>query len=222
MAKRLSKVERRRGILAAARKVFSQRGYAATRMADVASAAGAGKGTLYEHFRSKEELFSTLVLTVLRESLEALSADAGLSPDPEQALREVIGETVRMALVDNLDLYRLFFDFWGGSTGHRMETRAALRGAAGEFRAMVAGILRHGQATGVFRAEIDPEAFGYAFIASIDGLSLQLVILAEQVDLKAYTAFLQDFWVAAARAGEPLEGASILKEPTGRSEGGAS
>ena len=90
MVKRPSKLERRRAILAAARKVFTQRGYAATRMADVASAAGAGKGTLYEHFRSKEDLFSTLVLTVLRESLEALAAGAGLSADPEQALREVI------------------------------------------------------------------------------------------------------------------------------------
>ncbi len=222
MAKRPSKLERRRAILAAARKVFTQRGYAATRMADVATVAGAGKGTLYEHFRSKEDLFSTLVLTVLRESLEALAAGAGLSADPERALREVIRECVRMALIDNLDLYRLFFDFWGGSEGHRMETRTALREAAAGFRAMVGGVLRQGQAAGVFRAEIDPEAFGYAFIASIDGMSLQLVILGERVDLEAYTTYLQDFWLAAARAAEPLEGASILKEPTGRSEGGAS
>jgi AcrR family transcriptional regulator len=212
MARRPSKIERRRSILAAARRVFGQRGYAATRMADVASAAGVGKGTLYEYFRSKEDLFSMLVLSVIRESLETLGA-ASIAEDPERALREIIRRVVEIALVENLDLYRLFFDFWGGSEAHRMDTREALRAVAADFRQLVAGILRRGQRSGVFRAEIDPEAFGYAFVAAIDGLSLQIVILGEKVDLRAYTAFLQDFLLAGALSRDRLEGASVMREP---------
>ena len=87
MPKRPTKVERRRRILEAARKVFARKGFAATRMIDVAEEASVGKGTLYEHFRGKEDLFTTLVLTVARESLETLSSQ-GLSADPEHALRE--------------------------------------------------------------------------------------------------------------------------------------
>ncbi|MFQ5843918.1 MAG: TetR/AcrR family transcriptional regulator [Planctomycetota bacterium] len=211
MARRPTKVERRRKILAAARKIFPRRGYAATPMADVASAAGVGKGTLYEYFRSKEDLFSTLVLSVIRESLETIS-DAGLAEDPATALRETIRRVIELALVENLDLYRLFFDFWGGSEAHRMETRKALRGCSADFRGLVSGILRLGQRSGAFRPEIDAVAFGHAFVAAIDGLSLQLVILGEKVDLKAYTAFLQEFLLAGALAPGPLEGASVLKE----------
>jgi len=57
-------VERRSQILAAARRVFGQRGYAAATMDEIATAAGMSKAALYGHFQAKEELF----LGVLRDS----------------------------------------------------------------------------------------------------------------------------------------------------------
>jgi AcrR family transcriptional regulator len=50
-------------ITAAALELFSERGYAATRLEDVAARAGVSKGTLYLYFDNKEELFKA----VLRE-----------------------------------------------------------------------------------------------------------------------------------------------------------
>jgi AcrR family transcriptional regulator len=50
-------------ITAAALELFSERGYAATRLEDVAARAGVSKGTLYLYFANKEELFKA----VLRE-----------------------------------------------------------------------------------------------------------------------------------------------------------
>ena len=45
-------------IIIAATQVFSKLGVAKTKMIDIAQAAGIGKGTIYEYFRSKEEIFS--------------------------------------------------------------------------------------------------------------------------------------------------------------------
>ena len=67
--------ERRDVILAAALDEFSARGFAATRMDDVAKRAGIAKGTIYLYFRDKESLFQELIRTMLTPvvgSIEAL------------------------------------------------------------------------------------------------------------------------------------------------------
>src|SRR5262245_48488186 len=56
---------RRTAILAAALDEFSARGFAATRLEDVAKRAGVAKGTIYLHFKDKEALFQELVRTML-------------------------------------------------------------------------------------------------------------------------------------------------------------
>ncbi|HZP29958.1 MAG TPA: TetR family transcriptional regulator [Acidimicrobiia bacterium] len=48
----------RAAIVAAARHAFAERGYADVNVGDVAEAVGVGKGTVYRHFASKEELFN--------------------------------------------------------------------------------------------------------------------------------------------------------------------
>lgn len=59
-------------LLAAALDLFVERGYAGTRLDDVASLAGVSKGTLYLYFENKEELFKAVV----RENIVAALADA--------------------------------------------------------------------------------------------------------------------------------------------------
>src|SRR5436853_5752139 len=48
-------------ITAAALDLFAERGYAATRLEDVAARSGVSKGTLYLYFANKEELFKAVV-----------------------------------------------------------------------------------------------------------------------------------------------------------------
>jgi AcrR family transcriptional regulator len=52
---------RREAILGVAQEVFSAEGYAAASMSHIASRLGGSKGTLYNYFRSKEELFAAHV-----------------------------------------------------------------------------------------------------------------------------------------------------------------
>jgi len=57
--------ERREAIIEAAMDEFIARGFAATRLDDVASRAGVAKGTIYLHFKDKEALFEELIRTAI-------------------------------------------------------------------------------------------------------------------------------------------------------------
>ncbi len=87
--------------MAAALALFVEKGYAATRLDDIAQRAGASKGTLYLYFESKEALFQAVIregiLPVLEEG-EALVRDfSGSSADMLEALLmgwwRMVGET---------------------------------------------------------------------------------------------------------------------------------
>ncbi|WP_157812438.1 TetR/AcrR family transcriptional regulator [Novosphingobium kunmingense] len=74
---------RRADILEAARAVFSQRGYAGTRMDDVAKAIGLSKAALYLQFESKDALFQALVTDVIDRTLpDMVPADFADVPAP--------------------------------------------------------------------------------------------------------------------------------------------
>ena len=93
--------ERRAAIVAAGLDEFTAKGFAATRLDDVAKRAGVAKGTIYLHFKDKEALFQELVRTalgplVLRVSNPpigegAASARALMEGLADMFVREVIG-----------------------------------------------------------------------------------------------------------------------------------
>jgi AcrR family transcriptional regulator len=66
--------ERRQAIIGAALDEFVARGFAATRLDDVAKRAGVAKGTIYLHFTDKEALFQELIRTALVPLIGRLAA----------------------------------------------------------------------------------------------------------------------------------------------------
>ena len=117
--------ERRDGILDVARDCFLADGYAATSMSTIAARLGGSKGTLYNYFKSKEELFEAVMQRqcgALAETLfdvdhdgddmrERLQHFAGkfltllLTPESLGIHRVVVGETGRFP-----ELGRMFYD----------------------------------------------------------------------------------------------------------------
>jgi AcrR family transcriptional regulator len=82
--------------LAAALEEFSARGFAATRLDDVAHRAGVAKGTIYLYFHHKENLFQELIRSQLSPVVGALQAAAGA----DRPLREVAEEAADVFLRD--------------------------------------------------------------------------------------------------------------------------
>ena len=65
----------------AAERVFTAKGFSATKMADIAAEAGVGVGTLYNYFANKQEIFEAIFLTRAQQFQAELDhATAGLLP----------------------------------------------------------------------------------------------------------------------------------------------
>ncbi len=82
---------KRRAIIEVAREVFLAQGYAAASMSEIAARLGGSKGTLYNYFRSKEELFAALMN-------EICIAQAAIYFDPLPPIGE--GKSMRESLID--------------------------------------------------------------------------------------------------------------------------
>jgi AcrR family transcriptional regulator len=104
--------ERRQAIVAAGLDEFIARGFAATRLDDVAKRAGVAKGTIYLHFTDKEALFQELVRTALVPLIGRLmtppvaggSARGMVEAFAETFVREVVetrrGDIVRLIMAE--------------------------------------------------------------------------------------------------------------------------
>jgi AcrR family transcriptional regulator len=76
----------RRKILAAAAEVFHEHGFAGASMSAVCERAGGSKATLYRYFKSKEDLFVTLMLDAVMENAEAVFDNLKPSDDLRRTL----------------------------------------------------------------------------------------------------------------------------------------
>jgi AcrR family transcriptional regulator len=78
-------------LLAAALDLFVSRGYAATRLEDVARSAGVSKGTLYLYFANKEELFKAVVRDAIVQPIGEAETDyAALDGHSADLLRTLL------------------------------------------------------------------------------------------------------------------------------------
>lgn len=76
----------RLALMAAARQLFVEKGYAETATPDIASAAGVTRGALYHHFEDKKALFAAIVADEARQVGAGIEATAAGSSNARDAL----------------------------------------------------------------------------------------------------------------------------------------
>ncbi|WP_244487176.1 TetR/AcrR family transcriptional regulator [Afipia sp. Root123D2] len=91
--------ERRAAIVAAGLDEFTARGFAATRLDDVAKRAGVAKGTIYLHFKDKEALFQELVRTALVPLIGRMANPPLMSGVSARAMMEGFADTFAREVV---------------------------------------------------------------------------------------------------------------------------
>ncbi len=100
--------DRRADLLRHAQALFEERGYANTRMVDIARSAGVAKALCYWYFDSKEALFGEIMLA-MRERLRAAQAEATAdAPDPLVELYRGVVASVRF-IIENFRMYGLIY-----------------------------------------------------------------------------------------------------------------
>lgn len=156
-------------ILAAAAEVITERGLAATRIADIAERAGTSASGVLYWFPTKDELLA-----------EALIVDEDrFNEQVTQRLVERRSPSAKLLMlfescVEDYD-WSLWIEVWSRAL-HDNATRRARQRSDDRWRALLASVIRAGQSAGEFARAHNPEQVALLLATLIDGLALQVTL----------------------------------------------
>jgi AcrR family transcriptional regulator len=172
----IDKVVKKQGILRAAMKVFARKGVANTKMADVAEAAGIGKGTIYEYFKSKEEIFADAFGHFMEQVDAKMAKRLFKVYDPLEKLAALVDGWIEVMKDTSIDFMEIMMDFWAEGVRHGEQKPVVdLRKMYLEYRQMVKEILEEGIAKECIRP-VNTTLAASILIGSLDGLLLQWIM----------------------------------------------
>jgi len=173
--------QRRGQMLTAALDVISERGFADTRIADIAERIGISPALVIYYFKTKDQLLTEAI----RHYEDAWYAEGKRRMDALPTSAKRLEEFVAMNLLPDGDPepqsnWQLWLDFWVQAA--RNSDVAMLRRKSDErWREVIVSLVLAGQEAGEF-ASIDPHQFAIFLSALLDGLTVQIALDDPVVD----------------------------------------
>ncbi len=170
MTRQRSDEWRKQQIRAAATRCFVRRGFAATRLLDIAREAGLSKGGVYFHYRAKEALFHD----ILDNQLKTLEARWSFEPVADQPADHTLSRLLVAHLrtiedePDETRLGHLLLSMAPQDASFRDSLDKAFR----VMRALYEGVIQRGVTEGVF-SRGDAEHLSHCVLALVQGLASQ-------------------------------------------------
>ena len=169
------KEDKKNLITQAAAYLFARRGFSGTSIADIARNAGIGKGTVYEYFDSKEDLFfAVFQWYVTKTGTDVTVNISTLGGSATQRLSALNNAVVN--LWDEIsDIFALTMEFWAASSASAMRQRFqdAFKNLYIDFRTIVSALIQDGIDRGEFNKNVDTKAISAAMVGAWDALFLQ-------------------------------------------------
>jgi len=163
----------KQSLLSAALKVFSKKGYSATRLEDIALEAGVTRGAIYHHFGGKEALFRELVTersTGVNQLAENIVNEGG---SPATILRRLLVRTFEYAEED--EDYRAMLEIATEKVEFTNDledfARQNIRGRRALIR-FLTNLVREGIKTGEFRADLPVKDAAITVAGFLNGVGL--------------------------------------------------
>jgi TetR/AcrR family fatty acid metabolism transcriptional regulator len=184
--------DKRERILSAAVRVFAKNGFYATRVSEVAKAAGVADGTIYLYFKSKEELLVSLFEDRVERLLSYMKKELPKNASAKERLRAVI--EMQLGLLEGeRDLAEVITVILRQST-KLMKEYAHPRFLA--YLDSIARIIQEGQASGEFRKDMSPHLVARATFGALDGVALTWALgRAEQGALRRSAGQLAELFL---------------------------
>jgi AcrR family transcriptional regulator len=147
------KINSKKAIVDAAVKLFSQKGYQETAVADIMNEADLGIGTFYNYFQSKEEILKSLLSEIVEEINQFFET---LLKEPKPA-SEVLTEMCLLT-AKILDKNRFVLPLFLSAANKSAMPKEHMHPASGlTFKSIFDSIIKNGQETGEFRQDIPAE-----------------------------------------------------------------
>ena len=181
--------DKRARILEAAVQAFSQNGYHATRMSDIAKAADVADGTVYLYFAGKEELLSTIFEDRMSRFLKVGRAKLARIDGALAKLRRVV-ELHLEDLGHNPELTTVFqIELRHSSRFMELYSRGQLR----DYFQLIAEILDEGQREGEIRAGLDTWFATKCIFGILDEAATNWVLSKKNYRLHSVVPQILDF-----------------------------
>jgi TetR/AcrR family transcriptional regulator, fatty acid metabolism regulator protein len=171
--------DKREAILRAAIKVFAQKGYFSSKVADIAGEAGIADGTVYLYFKSKDEILHSIFDRAMEEFIAEGKRELALFSDVKDKLRR-IAELHLEKLGADRDLAIVFQVELRGSTKFMEEFSAA--GFAG-YLDIIRETFAEGQHQGLFRADLKPIVCAKIFYGALDEMVTNWILSKQNYTL---------------------------------------
>ena len=149
---RAAVADKRQAIHRAAIKVFAQRGYFNSKVADIAKEAGIADGTVYLYFKSKDEILHSIFDRAMEEFIAEGKREIAEIPEADGRLRRIAQLHLEKLGADR-DLAIVFQVELRGSTKFMEEFSG---GGFAEYLDIIRQTISEGQKSGVFRADLKP------------------------------------------------------------------
>jgi AcrR family transcriptional regulator len=177
--------ERKDQILRATCQVIAEQGYVNLRVSDVAKQAGVSGGTVHYYFDSKRDLVHAAFEYNFARSVDRRRWILDSPDEPVVRLRFVIDSYLPLD-DETIEAWRVWTALW--AEGLREPNLQELNERMyGEWRRLVAGIVRDGQDSGQLRGG-DPVQFANMLIAMIDGLAVQVLLGSQNMTVQRMKA----------------------------------
>ncbi len=160
--------DKRERILDAAVRVFARKGFHATRVSEVAKAAGVADGTIYLYFDSKEHLLVSLFEHRVERLLEYLETELPRAPSASHRLQRIV--ELQLGLFEGeRDLAEVVTVIF------RQSTRLMKEYGAPKFNAyldVIARVIAEGQESGELRDDVSPHVAARAVFGALDAITM--------------------------------------------------
>ena len=143
-------------------RVFARDGYHTSRVGDIAEEAGIAHGLLYHYFSSKDEVLATLFRENWGELLDRL-ARVETSEEPADEQLRGIAKILLRSWRNDPDLVRVMVREVARSS-HLLEQIDEIRAGFSTIQR----VIEKGQASGVFRADLDPRLASWIFYGGLE------------------------------------------------------
>ena len=161
-------LDKRERILRAAIKVFARKGFYATRVSEIAKAAGVADGTIYLYFKNKDDVLISIFEDRITRLIAVLRDEIAQCENVEQKLRRII--ELQLGLLEGQrDLAEVI------TVNLRQSSRLLKQFAAPKFTEyleVVSHVIADGQREGALRKDAHPKILARALWGALDGVAL--------------------------------------------------
>lgn len=180
-----------------ARSIFSQKGYGAASVEQISVAAGIGKGTIYEYFQTKEDLFVVAVVDWLTDGIHRVASLSSEKEDPVERLRGFVTAVETVFPLTDPETVHLLMEMYqqtimrGGALNKTPHVMKELRNRVCRI---IADILLDGVSRHSFKPEVarDAERIAINLLAFLDGIWLHHLLVDDFADQKGCVDFFME------------------------------